>query len=140
MHPKNHFRTFFSFLLLVFVLCSCDVSNSDEGKGENKKTTWELISAHPWKFRKMSMGDQPIPPAVLFESVFNFKPDGTFTIVMGETDLGTWKLSDNEKVLITLDQDGKTEKHIDINFVNDTTLLLINTQNDPPVRMELQPL
>jgi hypothetical protein len=69
-----------------------------------------------------------------------FRADGKYEILMGELDLGTWKLSENKKVLYTYPQGTTVQNSIDIEFISDTLLILSNPSGPAPVKMELVPM
>lgn len=86
----------------------------------------------------MNDGNAP-PPQIMGIASFNFNKDGRYEILMGPLERGTWRLSEDDKVLITTDDVSKMEKHIDIEKIQPDLLVLYNNAGATPLRMELVP-
>jgi len=79
------------------------------------------------------------PPQIMGTASFNFNKNGRYEIVMGPLERGVWKLSEDDKILITTDDVTKAEKHIDIEKIQEDLLVLTNNTGPAPLRMELVP-
>lgn len=119
-----------AFLFLTTLVAACTPKKTPE---EMITRTWQIRTFHTSR----EMGG---PPDFLTNNQFMFRADGKYEILMGELDLGTWKLSDNKKVLLTYPQGSTIVNSIDIEYLSDTLLVLSNQSGPAPVRMELVPM
>ncbi len=122
-----------SLLALSFALLftACD---------SNSGPTPEDILVGSWKLQEFNMqGGEPMPIQVMATSSFNFSADGRYEILMGQLERGTWKLSEDKKVLITIPDGMVQEQHIDLSKVTEEEVILTNNTGQNPVTMTLRP-
>lgn len=117
--------------LFAFFLTSC-------GGGESGPTPEEILTGS-WKLQRFDMKGQPTPIQVMATASFNFSPDGTYEIVLGNLERGTWSLGKNKKVLITIASGTNLEQHIDIEKLTPEETILVNNTGPNPVKMTLIP-
>jgi hypothetical protein len=140
--PKEYMRTLtliFPALLLALALLlpSCDSAGKNSKKAG---PTPEEILIGSWKLKSLNMSGEPAPPQIMVTSSFNFYKDGNYEILMGELDRGTWSLSADKRILITVPQGGGgLQNHIDLERVTAEEVVLYNPQGPNPVRMVLVP-
>lgn len=136
------------FGMLLIVGCGKDQSGNNGGsngkspKVENKQPALPdpmAIIPGSWKLQKFNMKGQMLPPQIMTTSVFSFSKDGRYEILMGELERGVWKVSPDNKLLITLPDSAEKENHIDILKMEKGRLILSNNQGPNPVTMELVP-
>lgn len=123
--------TFLACMLLGLFTLSC--GNSESGP------TPEEILIGSWRLQKFDMKGQQVPLQIMATSSFNFSPDGTYEIVLGELERGTWTLGKNKKVLITIKEGTTQEQHIDIEKLTEEETVLVNNTGPNPVRMTIVP-
>lgn len=123
-------QTLALLLFLSVGLASC---------GESGPPPEELI-AKSWKLQKLNIQGQMVPPQIMVNSSFNFHKNGRYEIEMGSVDKGTWHLSEDKKILVTINEETHQEQHIDILQLEPELLILNNPAGPSPVRMELVPL
>lgn len=128
-------KTRLTFILSLIALggllafSSCDSGPSPE----------DMI-ARSWKLKTLNVKNQPPPPPhIMANSVFIFSKNGRYEILLGDVDRGTWRLSEDKKVLITITDGQFQEKHIDITELKPDHLILTNNMSASPVTMELVP-
>lgn len=109
------------------------------GCGDSTVAPEELI-AKSWSLKKFSMKDEMVPPTMIANASFTFTKDGNYEILLGSLDRGTWKFSEDKKVLITTNTDSQQESHIDVAKLTADELILVNNVGPKPVRMELVPV
>jgi len=126
-------RLFFYLPLFLFLLAGCG--------GESGPTPEEILTGS-WKLHKFDMQNNPdpMPIQIMATSSFNFAADGTYEILMGQLERGTWKLSEDKKVLITIPQGTQQEQHIDLAKVTPEEVVLTNNAGAQPVTMTLRPV
>jgi hypothetical protein len=105
----------------------------------SSKTPEEMLTK-TWQLKTFRSGGGMPPPDFMSQTQFMFRPDGRYEILMGELDVGTWKLSENKKVLLTYPDGTRQENSIDVEFLSDSLLILSNPAGPQPVRMELVPM
>ena len=123
-----------TYLLSFFFACfllAC-------GNGESGPTPEEILTGS-WKLQRFDMKGQPTPIQVMATASFNFSPDGTYELVLGNLERGTWSLGKNKKVLITVAQGTTLEQHIDITKLTEEEVILVNNTGPNPVKMTLVP-
>ena len=103
--------------------------------------TAEELIAKEWKLKTLNVKNQPPPPPeIMANSIFIFQKNGRYEILLGDVERGTWKLSDDKKVLITTPDGQMMEQQIDVTELKSDHLLLTNNSSASPVTMELVPL
>lgn len=130
---------FFAALLALLVTTGCNGSGTEETKSQDR--TEELI-AQSWKMKSMTDHGQPAPMQVIIFSSFTFNKNGTYEILLGELEKGTWKLSEDKKVLITIPNGTNLQNEMDIESIDENFLILKNQhpEYDQDVRMVLEPM
>ena len=145
---KNLSRvSLFVFAVLFLVSCGGDEPKPSlnlVGKWTIESTTADLeVNDKPLKDYLISTGQtaaqaqaavddimEQIGPIDQLEANFEFKSDGSLTIVStdddGDTDTetGTWKLSDDKKTLTVSDSDGSSPEVLTISDYTDSTVTL----------------
>lgn len=131
--------SYFALLLLTFALLlpACDSAGK---KAKKTGPTPEEMLIGSWKLKSLNMSGEPAPPQIMVTSSFNFYKDGNYEILMGDLDRGTWSLSADKRILITVPQGGGgLQNHIDLEKVTEEEVILYNAQGPNPVRMVLVP-
>lgn len=124
-------RYFLPLLFLSLFLSACEA-------GESGPSPEEILIGS-WKLHKFDMKGEPAPLQVMAMSSFNFSADGSYEIVLGNLERGTWSLGKNKKVLITIAEGTTQEQHIDIEKLTEEETVLVNNTGPNPVRMTLVP-
>ena len=130
-----HQRIFALLLLgigLTFASCS-------SGEEEKKETPAEEVIARSWKVKRFKMGNDPAPINIVATASFTFRKDGSYEILLGELEQGTWILSDDKKRLLTTPSGAQAASEIDIEVLTPERLVMSNNSGNPPVFMELIP-
>ena len=123
--------TFGALLLLILFAMGAGCSESEPDPA--------AILIGSWKIKKFEKSGEMVPPQAIAHANFNFSEDGSYQILMGELDEGTWKLSEDKKVLITFSDTNGGEQHIDLAKVTPEEVILANPQGPMPVKIYLQP-
>lgn len=101
----------------------------------------EKLIAKSWRLQSLNVKNQPPPPPqIMAQSSFNFNPNGRYEIMLGELERGTWSLSEDKAILITVPDGSFMQQHINISNLTDSTLTLVNKSGASPVTMDLAPL
>jgi hypothetical protein len=135
---RNPF-TFLTALLLTLILLPACNSGGTNSSGKPDPTPEEILTGS-WKLKSLNMGDQAPPPDIMVNSSFNFYKNGRYEILMGDLDRGTWSLSADKKVLITIPDGGAgMQNMIDLDIISAGEVVLNNAQGPNPIRMVLVP-
>lgn len=127
-----HRLLFASLLAVLLSLSACGDSSSGP--------TPEEILTGSWKLHAFNMqGGEAMPIQIMATSSFNFSADGSYEILMGQLERGTWKLSEDKKILITVPTGINQEQHIDITKLTAEEVILTNNTGPNPVTMTLRP-
>ncbi len=130
-----------SWLAVIFLIALCWMGCGESEDSTPKDTgpnPFEMISKS-WRLQRLQMSEASVPPQIMGNSSFNFSSNGRYEILMGSLERGTWSLSSDAKILITIDDSTRQEKHIDIEKLTPDMLVLYNPEGANPLRMELVP-
>lgn len=118
---------FFSAIALIFFgLTACEADKQELLVGK-------------WNIEKYQIGDESIPKEQLKGSYFQFNEDKTFLFnMMGSTVKGTWKISSDNKSLVTKSSTDKNDSMIKIEGVDDKRLILQEHVQNMTNRIELR--
>lgn len=119
-----------ALLLLLFTL-GCT-------PGEKAPTPEELITKS-WKIDKMTLAGEMVNPAMMGAASYTFYDNGRFEILMGELARGKWSLSEDKKILITVEDGGQNKGEMDILTLTKDQLIMSNGDHERPMRLELVP-
>lgn len=134
---SNSFRTlaYLLFFAFIFTLGACSGSE----KEEKKETPAEELIAKSWKVKRFKMGNDPAPINIIATAAFTFRQDGSYEILLGDLEKGTWILSTDKKRLLTTPEGAQAASEIDIEVLTEDRLVMSNNSGNPPVFMELVP-
>jgi hypothetical protein len=122
----------FVLVIPLFLVTAC--IDKDEGpQPDNRK---ELLTARPWKMKKVLANDiiniTDYPEVAVFKDAqVKFEEDGTYTATRGtETQTGTWAFADNETKLV-LNAGTEYEVILEIASLRDNDAKFRTTQDVP---------
>lgn len=87
----------------------------------------------------MTLAGEMVNPAMMGAASYTFYDNGRFEILMGELARGKWSLSEDKKILITVEDGGQNKGEMDILTLTKDQLIMSNGDHERPMRLELVP-